>query len=108
MSVSADATAKIHVADDSREQLEALFDVVISGSGQGGPAAKNAGLPISFTKEPSKLEKDANPHRRTFSEPASMHMHMRTLHDPLPPGWEIGRTEDGVPYYIKYAHCFSL
>lgn len=106
MSVSAEATdpkSKIHVADDSREQLEALFDVVISGTGQGGPATNKPGLPISFTKEPSKLEKGANlHHRKTFSEPASMHMHMQRSYDPpLPPGWEIGRTEDGVPYYIK-------
>ena len=104
MSVSAEAAdpkSKIHVADDSREQLEALFDV-ISGTGQGGPATKKSGLPMSFTKEPSKLEKGAHLHRKTFSEPASMHMHMqRSFHEPLPQGWEIGRTEDGMPYYIK-------
>ena len=103
MSVSeADNKSKIHVADDSREQLEALFDVVMLQQTPAAPKKRGINLPASFTQEPSKLEKGH--HRKTISEPAYPLQHMRANNapmGPLPQGWEMARTNDGLIYYIK-------
>lgn len=101
---SGDKKSVIRVAEDSSTHLEALFEVVYSGSQQAGPGAKKPGLPMSFTREPSKLEKRNNAHLRAASEPAyPFHQVPRfaAMDTPLPQGWEMAKTPDGLTYYIK-------
>lgn len=118
-------SVKICEDPDSKAHMEALFKVAETGpvprSQQGGKPMKDRELPESFFTGGAAGRPTLGPridlgrlggggaHAHSISLPARMEGHrqqhsydsgMNALQN-LPPGWEMGCTEDGTPYYIE-------
>ncbi len=112
----------VQICEDpnSRAHLEALFNVLSQDQNIAVPMIKRQ-LPDSFFS-PSK-DKFGNPrlgppvtvgpstrpgeHNRSMSVPISLDARSsqfpldNAVQGPLPPGWEIARTPDGLSYFIE-------
>lgn len=115
-----DGTGKsVHISEDpdSKAQLEKLFEVIHTGKGGKPMADRKDVLPKSFFT-PSQLKPKLGPsisvgpnlgpgniHSRSMSLPATMEPHGRHYSSessmPLPHGWELARTADGLNYFIE-------
>lgn len=121
----------LKVSENSDAQLEDLFKVLSAeGNNQHAKRSTLDGLPASIYKEPDRAEQQKNTlgpsvqlpthggggggymlpssrsaHSRVLSLPADLTRYPRDQHDfhniPLPPGWEMGKTPDSHPYFIK-------
>lgn len=116
-------SVKISEAPNSKDHLDALFEVLVSRQDQ----PKTQGIPMIDRKFPKSFY-DANApdkspgirlgpsisvgpppgpneHLRSFSMPARMD-HGRQYSDgllgPLPSGWEAAKTPDGISYFIDH------
>lgn len=115
----------VQICEDpnSKAHLEALFNVLNTGNSQESWSGRK--LPDSFFSDPSTKEKpgirrlgpsisvgpSSGPniqHNRSVSMPASIsEAHPRQFsldsaaQGPIPPGWEMARTPDGLTYYIE-------
>ena len=116
----------VQICEDpnSKAHLEALFNVLNTGNTQEQPKTQGVWsgrkLPDSFfspNKEKSGIRRlgpsisvgpSTGPslqHNRSVSMPASFseaHPRQFSLDSgPIPPGWEMSHTSDGLPYYIE-------
>ena len=114
-------SVKIREDPDSKAHLEALFQVVKPGlsprGSQGGKPMREREFPDSFFAEGrhtlgpainlphGNIAPGGGLHAHSVSLPAKMDHRQQLSYDggmgALPPGWEMGRTDDGTPYYIE-------
>ena len=119
----------VHVREDSREDLEALFNHLMNPAASVVPM-RNRNLPPSFfnpsasdrrnnnSLKPPDIEGLSISHSRAHSSPAAFTVpansppNLSTHHSrsqsydsneegPLPPGWEMATTESGLRYFMK-------
>lgn len=115
-------SVKISEAPNSKDHLDALFEVLVSRQDQPktqGKPMNERNFPKSFydANAPDKPpgirlgpsisvgpSPGPNEHLRSYSMPARMD-HSRQYSDgsfgPLPSGWEAAKTPDGISYFIE-------
>ena len=107
-----DGKSVVRVTEDSNKLLEELFDVVNAGGApKGGKPMLERKLPPSFFHATDSKQGLSSPcgHSRSVSMPATIeHIYSSRQYaqdnlqgQPLPPGWELAKTPDGISYYIE-------